>query len=377
MVRLNVLFPMHSDGRGVSYTCITLVKAMHAPELPITHFIPTSDPEGRCDRTRHAVPIWSKAISYKLDGKRPFIRDLTEKKFIALCRPGDLAYLWSHVRLPVYRALKDKGVRIVLERINNHTRTCRRILDAEYQRLGMPSGHHIRPESPDEQDQEIGLADYIFSPSPNVYRSLLENGALESKLLPTSYGWDPSRILTSQRKPHDGVDVVFIGSGIVRKGLHLLLQAWADAGIKGRLILCGDIHGEIAKPFAHLLARPDVVQMGYLNGIGDVLCQSDIFAFASLEEGGPQVTYEAMGCGVPVLTTPMGAGAIARDGQDGFIINPLDHDGWVQRLRQLAADPDLRARLGQTARARAAEFVWSKVGARRREALIRVTAPAF
>ena len=45
---------------------------------------------------------------------------------------------------------------------------------------------------------------------------------------------------------------------------------------------------------------------------------ADVFVFPSLEEGGPQVTYEACGCGLPVITTPMGAAESARQNQEGF-----------------------------------------------------------
>ena len=81
------------------------------------------------------------------------------------------------------------------------------------------------------------------------------------------------------------------------------------------------------------------------------------------------VTYEAMGCGLPVITSPIGAGP-ARDGVDGFVIDPHDIDGWASALRRLAVDAELRQRMGEAARERAREFTWQKVARRRREALL-------
>jgi glycosyltransferase involved in cell wall biosynthesis len=91
--------------------------------------------------------------------------------------------------------------------------------------------------------------------------------------------------------------------------------------------------------------------------------------FPTLEESGPQVTYEAASQGMAILTTPMGAAAIIRDGIDGVVLDPYDHDAWVQALRKLDADPDWRRELGRAAQARADAFTWERVARRRLDAL--------
>lgn len=60
----------------------------------------------------------------------------------------------------------------------------------------------------------------------------------------------------------------------------------------------------------------------------------------------------------------------ARDGVDGFVIDPHDIDGWVAALRRLAQDQELRLQMGRSAKERAQEFTWEKVAVRRREALL-------
>jgi glycosyltransferase involved in cell wall biosynthesis len=164
--------------------------------------------------------------------------------------------------------------------------------------------------------------------------------------------------------------VLFVGFVCVRKGAHLLLDAWQRAGIRGQLVLCGAIEPGIARHSADVLARPDVVHLPYVSDVSSVYRQADIFAFPSLEEGGPLVTYEAMAHGLAVVVSPMGAGAVLRDGIDGMILPAHDTDAWADALRRLAASPDLRSRLGASARARAAEFTWEKVAARRADSLL-------
>ena len=75
--------------------------------------------------------------------------------------------------------------------------------------------------------------------------------------------------------------------------------------------------------------------MDYTRDIAFAYREADFFAFPSLEEGSPLVTYEAMANGLPVLTSPMGAGGIVRDGKDGIIVSPYDEEALVTGLQQL------------------------------------------
>jgi len=126
----------------------------------------------------------------------------------------------------------------------------------------------------------------------------------------------------------------------------------------------------IAGLLAPTLARADLLHLPYRDAIGPIYRSADVFVFPSLEEGSPLVVYEALGAGLPVLLSPMAAGDVVRDGVEGFVLDPLDQEAWVEALRTLAKDPDLRARMGRRARERAAGYTWDKVG-RRRLALLR------
>ncbi len=69
--------------------------------------------------------------------------------------------------------------------------------------------------------------------------------------------------------------------------------------------------------------------------------------------------------GKAILTTPMGAGEIIRDGIDGIVLDPYDWPKWVEALRRLACDQVLRQQLGHAAQIRAQEFTWRRVADRR------------
>jgi glycosyltransferase involved in cell wall biosynthesis len=104
--------------------------------------------------------------------------------------------------------------------------------------------------------------------------------------------------------------------------------------------------------------------------------EADFFAFPSLEEGSPLVTYEAMANCLPVLTSPMGAGGVARDGKDGIIVSPYDEEALVTGLQQLAGCAELRLRMSDSARERAQEFTWEKVARRRAQLVLERLKPA-
>ncbi len=76
-------------------------------------------------------------------------------------------------------------------------------------------------------------------------------------------------------------------------------------------------------------------------------------------EGFGLPALEAMACGAPVLAAD--AAALPEVvGDAGRLLPPDDVDAWAQALVRLARDPDLRARLGEAGRARAARYTWER-----------------
>jgi glycosyltransferase involved in cell wall biosynthesis len=78
----------------------------------------------------------------------------------------------------------------------------------------------------------------------------------------------------------------------------------------------------------------------------------DIFALPSYaNEGVPQALVQAMLCGLPCVTTPVGAiGEAAIDGRTALLVQPQDAKSLAAAIGQLLEDPALRARLGKAAR---------------------------
>jgi len=321
-------------------------------------------------------PLLSRRL-LPLVSRVPFLERRVTPRLVARylheLRQCDIAYLWPGLPLAAYVGVKQRGALLLTERINCHTATARRILDAEYLRLGRVPEHGIAEQHIADERAELELADLVFAPSPAVAESLVENAVPADKVLRTSYGWEPRRFLVTHRAlaAVNGATVLFVGRVCIRKGAHLLLAYWEQAGIGGRLVLDGQLSQDVAAGAARTFARGDVLyrRPGYRDDIGAVYRSADIFAFPTLEEGSPLVVYEALACGLPLLVSPMGAGDIVRDGIEGLVRDPHDADAWVAGLRQLAGDGALRARMAAACRVRAAEYTWPEVGRRRRQML--------
>lgn len=90
----------------------------------------------------------------------------------------------------------------------------------------------------------------------------------------------------------------------------------------------------------------------------------DVLLFPSLHDSGGMVVLEAMAAGVPVVCLDYGGPAVLVDASCGFKVRARTPDeavsGLHRALATLAADPALRARMGQAARIRAGEFAWDK-----------------
>lgn len=371
-IQLKTFLPFPFNDRGPGYICGQLLTNMSDLNVSSTLFAPyTSNPLlPRVKFKQTLSGLLGKAF-YRYAPLRS--KRATELAFLRSIEASgnDVAYLWGDTSLGFSRALKERGVPVVREKFNCGKAFAKRILDDAYHRLGEPPHHGITDKAVAEEEARLKLVDAVYCPNAMVELSMKELGIPDSARLATSYGFTPERLQTNDRllDPIDGVTFVFVGTICVRKGAHLLLEAWTRTGIKGRLVLAGGIEPLIEKRCAHLLARPDILRLPYVKNVGALYNSADVFVFPTLEEGGPQVTYEAAFCGLPAIVSPMGAGRMIRAGSEGFVIDPYDIEGWVDAMREIAANSTLREQLAAAARERSLQFTYAVVGSKRRELL--------
>ncbi|WOI58394.1 glycosyltransferase [Palleronia sp. LCG004] len=169
------------------------------------------------------------------------------------------------------------------------------------------------------------------------------------------------------------VRFLFVGRLARVKGLLVLLEALERMGdVNLRLDIVGD------GPDRALLedrARPlgDRVRfLGYRrqDEVAGMLNETDIFVLPSFAEGVPVVLMEALAAGRPVVATQVaGVSELVEDSVSGFIVPPGDIEALSDRIRRLATDPALRARMEGAGREKVAHDYDASTEARRLLAL--------
>ena len=143
------------------------------------------------------------------------------------------------------------------------------------------------------------------------------------------------------------------------KGVLYLLDAFAQLARKYQqlqLVLVGD--GDAFQELRSRIEQYDLsdrVEMhGHYHGsIDELLCTLDIYLFPSLWEGFPYSIIEAMSAGCTIISTKVGGIPEAiRDGENGLLIDPASTAAIADAIEKLIRDPNLRARLGASARKR-------------------------
>jgi glycosyltransferase involved in cell wall biosynthesis len=157
--------------------------------------------------------------------------------------------------------------------------------------------------------------------------------------------------------------ILFVGSLIARKGLHVLLDALTGlpAG-DWSLEVIGDTQRDpeyaarIRRQVSHPLLRTSVRLLGTMGDdqLAEALRRSHVLAVPSTHEGFGIVYLEAMIFGLPVLASAAGgASDVVVDGETGYLIAPGDVRALAGHLAALSRDRGLLARLALAARRRA------------------------
>ena len=274
--------------------------------------------------------------------------------------PADLFHVWSNYGLTSLRRARAMGMVSIVERASTHPAFYLRLFKEEYRRWGLTfraPGAALR-----RIVAEMGAADYVLIPSDFVRRTFLAEGFPEERLLQLPFGVDTARFCPAEQPSFHPFRVLFVGQIGIGKGVPYLLEAWRKLGWRdAELWLVGRVDPSSAPILGRWNGLPGVRYVPYTPDPVALYQQSDVFALPTLQEGSALVTYEALACGLPLVTTP-NAGSVARDNVEGFIIPIRDVDSLASRLERLRADEPLRQEMRQAARRRAEAFTWKRYG---------------
>lgn len=165
------------------------------------------------------------------------------------------------------------------------------------------------------------------------------------------------RVDTRNNKP----TFLFLGNLGERKGAHDLVRATAIAsrkGFEGRI----DLAGKETEPGQKELLEKIISETGCQSQVrligvvsGEAKTQAiesaDCMVLPSYAEGLPMAILEAMACGLPIISTKVGAiPEVITDGVEGYLIEPGDVQALADRIVRLGQNEQLRKQMGQAGR---------------------------
>jgi glycosyltransferase involved in cell wall biosynthesis len=206
------------------------------------------------------------------------------------------------------------------------------------------------------------LADHVVCASQFTRATLLEAGANNGRISVIPYG--VTLPTESDEVERDQIfHVLFVGSGIQRKGLHHLLLAWRRARLPAGSVLT--LVCRILEPaFAPMIAStPSVRLMREVTyaQLARLYRSATLFAMPSLVEGFGQVYLEALSYGLPVLGTRHTCVPDLGDEVDGVYCHTVgDLDALIDALERLSKILPGKRDMNRQARLCAARFSWER-----------------
>ena len=163
-----------------------------------------------------------------------------------------------------------------------------------------------------------------------------------------------SRIAENVIRYKCNYQVLFLGMIGHRKGCYDIPEVIENV-IKEfpccKFVIAGD--GEIEEIKSHLVEKgveKNVIFPGWVRGEEKdrLLRESDVFFLPSYNEGMPMSILDAMGYGLPIISTTVGGiPKIVHDGENGYTYKPGDVEGFSRGLKDLLRQEDLLLDFGK------------------------------
>jgi glycosyltransferase involved in cell wall biosynthesis len=194
----------------------------------------------------------------------------------------------------------------------------------------------------------LAQATKLIAPANFVKQWYVAQGLPAEKIAVMPWGLDyPTR---PEVPPHDSFRVGYLGGLSWQKGVHVLVEAFAQMPETAELWIAGDT--EFDPDYVKRLKRNGrATFLGKLNRqqVWQMLAQLDVIVVPSLwYETFCFVISEAFAIGVPVITNDLGVLAErVRHGIDGLLVAPGNVEQLAQALQTLHDDPALLNQLRQ------------------------------
>jgi glycosyltransferase involved in cell wall biosynthesis len=248
-----------------------------------------------------------------------------------------------------------------------HRATAERVLEREFEkfptlRRAFDPFRSASQRTNERKDDQIRHTDLILANSAFVRRTFLEAGVAPDRVVAVPTPCPPLSpdVPTDScpARPHRPLIFLNAGALSVRKGVHLLVEAWRRLapGSAAELWLVGDksLPEYIWRDMpANVVVRPRVPR----TELSDLFRRADVFVAPTLCEGRANVILEALSHGLPVLTTPnSGCEDLVQENETGWLVPAHDVEALADKLQTCLEAAERLPAMGLAARAAAGRW---------------------
>jgi alpha-maltose-1-phosphate synthase len=219
-------------------------------------------------------------------------------------------------------------------------------------------GDDYRPNRTERKDEELLLSDSVICPSTFVRESLRGyfDARRETKTIP--FGAAPC--FFQHRPRHSKSLFLYVGNITMRKGVHRLLLAWrrlhayrvCELRLIGEMFLTEAFLKDFRGMYTHIDRLPR-------EQLREHYCEASAFVFNAVADGFGYVILEAMGCGLPVISSKnSGAPDVIDHGVEGLLIDYGSDAQLTDALEWALSNPSTLQEIGAAAFRKARQWCW-------------------
>lgn len=162
---------------------------------------------------------------------------------------------------------------------------------------------------------------------------------------------EKAKIRHSLGLKEDDIFAIHVAQLIPRKNHKTVIQAVKKLENPNfHLFICGDGFQDqlLAQYIQELGLEAQVHMLGFRKDVHSLCSAADLFLFASVQEGLPVAIMEAMACGLPIVASNIrGTIDLIDPGKGGYLVEPMDVDGFVKAIEDILSDKERLAEMKQ------------------------------
>ncbi|MDE2301564.1 MAG: glycosyltransferase family 4 protein [Sphingomonadales bacterium] len=315
---------------------------------------------------RLAARAGARRLAQRIDrlGNRRFARSIAAE--LASAAPFAL-WAYNASARESFLAARAAGRLCILDRTIGDLRAYDAAMDVIAARHGdwiLPGDRRIAPEVIARDEAEYALADRILVGCEHAAGTIRAHAApaIADKLEVLPYCWDEALFGAMPPPAPAAVDeplrLLFVGQAHARKGIHLLLEAFAKLppGL-ATLTVVGDIRVPRALFARHAAGVTHIAQVPRAE-IPAIMARHHLLVFPSFFEGSALTLLEALAAGLAIIQTPAaGCGVTARC---GLLLERPDGDLLFAALSEALRDRERLQHWREAAQVEARRYSFSR-----------------